>query len=83
MESVVKGHFDLDTFTTFDDKYYIMNTSFKSLCCVGAVSGHLNATLTLAKRYDIKPEEVASVKITAGTRPIDIQRGSREEVSYQ
>jgi 2-methylcitrate dehydratase len=71
IESVTKGHFDIERFTTFDDKFYIMETGFKSVCAVGAVNGHLIATLALVNRYDIKPEDVANVRITAGTRPIE------------
>jgi len=70
-ETLMKGSFDVDTFTTFDDRFYIMDTGFKALCAVGAVQGHLNATVQLVNQYDIKPEEVDRVRVIAGTRPIE------------
>jgi 2-methylcitrate dehydratase len=71
IQTVTKGNFDIERFTATDDAFYIMETGFKAVCAVGAVNGHLNATLALVNRHDIKPEDVAQVKITAGTRPIE------------
>jgi len=71
IETVTKGHFDIKRFTDFNNTFYIMDTGFKAVCAVGAVNGHLIATLALVNRYDIKPEDVAYVRITAGTRPIE------------
>jgi 2-methylcitrate dehydratase len=70
-ETLMKGNFDVETFTTFDDRFYIMDTGFKALCAVGAVQGHLNATVQLVNQYEIKPEDVDRVRVTAGTRPIE------------
>jgi 2-methylcitrate dehydratase len=71
IETVTKGDFNVEKFTNLDGPFYIMDTWFKSLCAVGAVQGHLNATLDLVSRYDIKPEDIDEVKVTAGTRPIE------------
>ena len=70
-ETLMKGSFDIATFTTFDDRFYIMDTGFKALCAVGAVQGHLNATVQLVSQHDIKPEEIDRVRVLAGTRPIE------------
>jgi 2-methylcitrate dehydratase len=70
-ETLMKGSFDVETFTTFEDRFYIMDTGFKALCAVGAVQGHLNATVQLVNQYDIEPEDVDRVRVTAGTRPIE------------
>lgn len=70
-EALMKGRFDIGRFTAFDDRFYIMDTGFKALCAVGAVQGHLNATVQLVNQYDIKPEDVNRVRVIAGTRPIE------------
>ena len=70
-ETVMKGRFDVDTFLDGGNRFYIMDTGFKPVCAVGAVQGHLQATLELVNNYDIKPEDIERVKVTAGTRPIE------------
>ena len=70
-ETVMKGNFAVEKFTKADGSFYIMETGFKALCAVGAVQGHLNATVELVNRYDIKPEDVDRVRVIAGTRPIE------------
>lgn len=71
IETVMRGEFDIEKFTSPSDQFYIMNTEFKALCSVGAVQGHLQATLELVRTYDIKPEEVDHVTISAGTKTIE------------
>jgi len=61
----------VETFTGLGGPFFIMDTGFKALCAVGAVQGHLNATVDLVNRYDIKPEDVDRVRVIAGTRPIE------------
>jgi 2-methylcitrate dehydratase len=70
-ETVMRGDFEVEKFTNLDGPFFIMDTGFKALCAVGAVQGHLNATVDLVNRYDIKPEDVDRVKVIAGTRPIE------------
>ena len=70
-ETVMKGNFAVEEFTKSDGSFHIMDTGFKALCAVGAVQGHLNATVELVNRYDIKPEDVDRVRVIAGTRPIE------------
>ncbi len=70
-DTVMKGSFDIDRLTAPDEYFYTMDTGFKELCAVGAVQGHLSATLGLVNRYSIDPNDVDRVKITAGTRPIE------------
>jgi 2-methylcitrate dehydratase len=70
-ETVMKGNFAVEKFTKTGGPFNIMDTGFKALCAVGAVQGHLNATVDLVNRYDIKPEAVDRVRVVAGTRPIE------------
>jgi 2-methylcitrate dehydratase len=70
-ETVMRGSFDLEKIMDLDGPFYIMDTGFKALCAVGAVQGHLNATVELVNRHDVKPEDVDRVRIIAGTRPIE------------
>jgi 2-methylcitrate dehydratase len=70
-ETVMKGNFDIENFANLGSPFYTMDTEFKAICTVGAVQGHLTATLDLVNRYDIKPEDIDQVKVIAGTRPIE------------
>jgi 2-methylcitrate dehydratase len=70
-ETVMKGSFEFEKFTDLDGPFYIMDTGFKALCAVGAVQGHLNATVELVNKHAIKPEDVDRVRVIAGTRPIE------------
>jgi 2-methylcitrate dehydratase len=70
-QTVMKGRFNIDRFLEAGDHFFIMDTGFKPLCAVGAVQGHLQATVELVNRHDIRPEDVEGIKITAGTRPIE------------
>jgi 2-methylcitrate dehydratase len=69
-KTIMKGSLDLDKLTTPETSFHIMDTGFKPICAVGAVQGHLNATLELVNTHNIKPEEIEQIKITAGTRTI-------------
>ena len=67
IESVVHGDFDLDKFTDFKG-FNIMQTGIKPFTADATTHGHLTATLQLVKEHDIKPEDVAQIRICATPR---------------
>jgi 2-methylcitrate dehydratase len=67
IESVVQGDFDLDKFTDFKG-FYIMETGIKPFTADATTHGHLTATLELVKEHDIKPQDVAQIRIWATPR---------------
>lgn len=49
--------------TADPDTYYILETSFKPLCANYTTQAGIQSTLALCEEHDIKPDDVASVKI--------------------
>ena len=49
-------------------RYTVMEACIKSIISDYSAQGHLSATLQLVKENDIKPEDVAAVRIAASTR---------------
>lgn len=68
IEVVQGGEYDIDCLLDFRGKFVIRNTCFKSIIADYSSHGHLWATLTLVKEYDIKPEDVREVTITTSKR---------------
>ncbi len=70
IDSVMDGDFDVEKLTDFSNGFRILDTEFKAWAACGTIQGHLNATLNLVNEHDIKPENVAQVRIWAGTRSV-------------
>ncbi len=70
IRSVMDGDFDVERLTKFGGTFHILNTEFKAWPACGTIQGHLNATLSLMKQYSISAEDVARVRIQAGTRSV-------------
>ncbi len=66
--NVTGGKMDLEKVTQPRKDWTILNTWIKNLTANGRTQGLLEATLTLVKKHDIKPEDVAEVRIKAGPR---------------
>ncbi|MDP3878682.1 MAG: MmgE/PrpD family protein [Dehalococcoidales bacterium] len=71
IESVMDGDFDVDKLTDFGGRFRILDTEFKAWAACGTLQGHLNATLNLVEEHGINPEDVAQVRIWAGTRSVE------------
>lgn len=71
IEAVMRGDFDATPLTAPVEKYRIMETIYKSVAADGSTHGHVNATLQLARKHDIRPEDVAAVRIRAGSRCVE------------
>jgi 2-methylcitrate dehydratase len=68
VQSVMDGEYDLNPLLSFSGKYAIRETCIKSIIADFSSHGHLTATLTLAREKDIRPEDVAEVRITTSKR---------------
>jgi 2-methylcitrate dehydratase len=66
--SIMGGDYDLDPLLSFKGKFAIRETCIKSIIADFSSHGHLTATLTLAREHDIKPEQVAQIRITTSKR---------------
>ena len=63
-QAVFQNEMDYELLLDFSG-WRILNTRFKVLCTNGTNSGTVLATLALVKEHDLKPEDIASVKIKA------------------
>jgi len=68
VETFLKGDYDLGKLTDSKRRFTIRDTCIKSIIADYSAHGHLTATLTLVKQHDIKPKDVAEVRIRASTR---------------
>jgi 2-methylcitrate dehydratase len=66
-EVIMKGEMDLKRLVDFSG-WRILNTRFKNLCANGSSFGHILATLAIVKENDLKPEDIAAVRIKTGLR---------------
>lgn len=67
-EVVAKGKIDFRKLTQRRNDWTILYSWIKSLAAEGRMHGHLEATLKLVKEHNIKPEDVAQVKIKSSLR---------------
>lgn len=64
---VLRGEMDLERLTDFSG-WRILNTRHKCLSANGSSLGYLLATLSLVREHQLKPEEIAAVRIKASPR---------------
>jgi 2-methylcitrate dehydratase len=64
----MNGDYDLSKLVNVKGKFAIRETCIKSIIADFSSHGHLTATLTLVREHDIKPEDVAEVRITTSKR---------------
>lgn len=66
-DGILRGDLDLAALTDFDG-WKIRDTRYKRLCANGSTQGYLHATINLVTEHDLKPSDIASVKIGASAR---------------
>ena len=71
VQSVMQGDFDVAKLTEPLSKFKILDTMYKLVAADATTHGHLTATLELVTEHDIKPEDIAEVRISAGSRCIE------------
>ena len=68
IEVIMNGDYDLDRLRNVKGKFAIRETCIKSIIADFSSHGHLTATLTLVREHDIRPEDVAEVRVTTSKR---------------
>lgn len=68
VQVIMNGEYDLTKLIPTKGKFAIRETCIKSIAADFSSHGHLTATLKLVKENDIKPEDVAEVKIITSKR---------------
>ena len=68
VEAIMNGEYDATKLANISGKFAIRETCIKSIIADFSSHGHLTATLNLVKENDIKPEDVAEVRITTSKR---------------
>ncbi|MFC1941457.1 MmgE/PrpD family protein [Chloroflexota bacterium] len=66
---IAQGDMDLERLVDFSG-WRILNTKHKYLCANGTTQGHVMATLAIVKEHDLKPEDIAAVRIKACAREV-------------
>ncbi len=61
------GGMDIERLVDFSG-WRILQVRYKPLCANGTTQGHVQATLAIVRENDLKPEDIASVRIKAGLR---------------
>ena len=67
-EAIMKGDYDLSRIVPEKDKFSIRETCIKSIIADFSSHGHLMATLKLARENDLRPEDIAEIRITTSKR---------------
>jgi len=68
VETIMGGDYDLSKIVPLKGKFAIRETCIKSIIADFSSHGHLTATLNLVREHDIKPEDVAEIRITTSKR---------------
>jgi len=68
VDALMGGDYDAQDLLRFKGKFAIRETCIKSIIADFSSHGHLTATLTLAKEKDIRPEDVAEIRIITSKR---------------
>jgi 2-methylcitrate dehydratase len=68
VHSILDGEYDLEPLLHFKGKFAIRETCIKSIIADFSSHGHLTATLNLVREHDIKPDQVAEIRITTSKR---------------
>ncbi|MBI2986191.1 MAG: MmgE/PrpD family protein [Deltaproteobacteria bacterium] len=67
-EVVAGGEMDLEKLRQPRKDWLILNTWVKRFAANGRIQGHIEATLKLVKEHDIRPDDVAEVRIKSTSR---------------
>jgi 2-methylcitrate dehydratase len=69
VEAVFQGDYRLDVLTA-DQEFHMPANRYKPFAAESTAHGHLSSTLHLVKEHDLKPRDIESVVVRAGTRGI-------------
>ena len=68
VRAIMGGEYDVGKLANLKGKFAIRQTCIKSIIADFSCHGHLTATLNLAREHRLKPENVASIRITTSKR---------------
>jgi 2-methylcitrate dehydratase len=68
VRAIMGGDYDVGKLANLKGKFAIRQTCIKSIIADFSCHGHLTATLNLAREHRLKPENVASIRITTSKR---------------
>lgn len=68
IETIMDGEYDVDQLINIKEKYSIREACIKSVIADYSSHGHIAATLELAEKHNIQPDNVAEVRITTSKR---------------
>ena len=68
IEVMMRGEYDTAPLRKARHKWSIMDTCVKTIIADFSSHGHLTATLNLAREHDIRPEDVAAVRVRTSKR---------------
>jgi len=68
VRAIMGGEYDVGKLANLKGKFAIRQTCIKSIIADFSCHGHLTATLNLAREHRLKPEDVASIRITTSKR---------------
>ena len=68
IEVMMRGAYDPEPLHQIAGKWSILNTCIKTIIADFSSHGHLTATLKMAREHDIRPEDVAAVRIRTSKR---------------
>jgi 2-methylcitrate dehydratase len=71
IQSVMRGEFDVEKLREPIGRFKILDTMYKSVAADATTHGHVTATLQLVREHDIKPGDVAELRIKAGSRCVE------------
>jgi 2-methylcitrate dehydratase len=71
IQAVMGGAYDANKLNQGGEHFKIMDVQFKSIISESTMQGHLTATLSLITEHDIRPEDVAQIRIWAGARDVE------------
>ena len=70
VEAVFQGDYKIETLTSSEEPFHILDNRYKSFAAESTAHGHLSATLHLVKTHDLKPSDIEAVTVRAGSRGI-------------
>lgn len=66
---ILQGNMDMDRLVDFSG-WRMRNTRHKGLCACGAMQSHLYATLDIVGKHDLKPDDIAAVRLKFAPRAL-------------
>lgn len=68
VEVIMQGEYAPEKLTSTERRFAIGDSCIKSIIADYSSHGHLAATLTLVREHDIRPEDIAEVRVKTSTR---------------